>query len=388
MKKVLFVCVCSVALFSTTAEALRFGTTPIVQIEMQTLTHFLPSHNDALDKALEVHNLMTELPTLQTMAEQQEKLKEQTKKMKKFFENLLKCNEKRFGRFKNSKDMLKKVRAAYEERTKDLKDEEGYYPEDSIMPRSLAERDYLWDKKKDIEQEIMTDALTNGRKWGGELVNRRQQDDVPEDMRLKMTGTGLEELMMAEDGTKNADVAEMDMDKTFKQMQESFIQRAAKVGFTLQDFDASRTADINKARKGLKELKDQYIVEAKEYVVKLDEQDAAHPRAVEKRAARTRNKAQVLANVKEQFPEAFAEMERFDQQTPQQQQMVVIAALEKDANGTVYLTETNATEIDQRIGEAKANKALLQRFTDQAQKTMDEMQSKMPQQDFDFSVCS
>ena len=75
MKRILFFCVCSVALFSTTAEALRFGTTPVVPIEMNTLTKFLSSHNDALDKALEVHNLMTELPALQTMAEQQEKMK-------------------------------------------------------------------------------------------------------------------------------------------------------------------------------------------------------------------------------------------------------------------------------------------------------------------------
>jgi len=387
MKKILFICVCSVALFSTTAEALRFGTTPVVPVEMKTLTKFLSSHNDALDKALEVHNLMTELPSLQTVAEQQEKMKTESRKMKKYFENLLKCNEKRFGRFKNSKEILKKVRAAYQERTKDLKDEEGYYEEDSIIPRSLAERDYLWDKKRDIEQEIMADALTNSRKWGGQLVNRKNQD-IPEDMRIKMTGTGLEELMMAEDGTKNADVAEMDMNKTLQQMKESFMKRLAGVGLSIPDFDPAKTADISKVRKGLKELKDQYIVEAKEYIVKLDEQDAAHPRAVAKRAARTRNKAQVLSNVKEQFPEAFAEMEQFDQQTPQQQQLTVIHALEQDANGTVYLTETNALEVDQRMGEAKANKALLKTFTEQADEMVEDMRSKMPEQEFDFSVCS
>lgn len=387
MKRILFFCVCSVALFSTTAEALRFGTTPVVPIEMNTLTKFLSSHNDALDKALEVHNLMTELPALQTMAEQQEKMKSESRRMKKYFENLLKCNEKRFGRFKNSKEILKKVRAAYQERTKDLKDDEGYYAEDSVVPRSLAERDYLWDKKRDIEQEIMTDALTNSRKWGGELVNRKRQD-VPEDMRMKMTGTGLEELMLAEDGTKNADVAEMDMDKTLKEMQESFMKRLSGVGLTFPEFNPAKTTDISKVRKGLKELKDQYIVEAKEYIVKLDEQDAAHPRAVAKRAARTRNKAQVLSNVKEQFPEAFAEMEQFDQQTPQQQQLAIIHALEKDANGTVYLTETNVLEVDQRIGEAKANKALLKTFTDRADDMLEEMRSKMPEQEFDFSVCS
>ena len=387
MKKLLFVCVCSVALFSTAAEALRFGVTPSVPIEMKTLVKFLPSHNDALDKALEAHNLMTEIPALQTVMEQQEKMKAESQKIKKYFENLLKCNEKRFGRFKNGKDILKKVRLAYQERTKDLKDDEGYYAEDSIIPRSLAERDYLWDKKRDIEQEIMTDALTNARKWGGDLINRRQQD-VPEDMRLKMTGTGLEELMIAEDGKNNADVAEMDMDKVAKQMQSDFVKRLSAIGLEFPDFNASRTADITKVRKALKELKDQYVEQAKEYVVKLDEQDAAHPRAVARRTARTRNKSKVLANVKEQFPEAFAEMEQFDQQTPQQKQMAVIAALEKDANGSVYLTETNVLEVDQRMAESKANNALLKRFSDQAEDALSGVRSKLSEKDFDFSVCS
>ncbi len=387
MRKLLFVCVCSIALFSTTAEALRFGVTPSVPIEMKTLTKFLPSHNEALDKALEIHNLLTDIPALQTMAEQQEKFKSESKKMKKYFENLLKCNEKRFGRFKNAKAVLKKVRDAYQERTKDLKDDEGYYPEDSIIPRSMAERDYLWDKKRDIEQEIMTDALTNSRKWGGELVDRKQ-DGVPENMRLKMTGTGLEELMMAESGTQNADVAEMDMNKAFKEMQESFLKRLEKVGVVMPDFNAARTADVNKVRKALKKLKGERIAEAKEYIAKLDAQDLAHPRAVARRTARTGNKSKVLEDVKEQFPEAFAEMERFDQQTPQQQQLAVVHALEKDENGTVYLTETNVLEVDQRMAEAKANDALLKRFTDQAEETYEKVRSQMPEQEFDFGVCS
>ena len=128
MRKILCVFVCSSALMSTTARALRFGVPPIVDIEMKTLTKFLPAHNEALDKALQAHNLMTDLPALQAMAEQQSKLKQEAKRMQKFFDNLLKCNEQRFSRFKNPKEVLKRVRAAYQEKTKDLKDEEGYYP--------------------------------------------------------------------------------------------------------------------------------------------------------------------------------------------------------------------------------------------------------------------
>ena len=93
MKKTIFICICSIILLSTTAQALRFGTAPIVKVEIKTLTKFLSSHNEALDKALKVHNLMTELPAIQTMAEQQHKMKAEAKKMQRFFDNLLTCNE-------------------------------------------------------------------------------------------------------------------------------------------------------------------------------------------------------------------------------------------------------------------------------------------------------
>ncbi|MBQ3695695.1 MAG: hypothetical protein II938_01830 [Alphaproteobacteria bacterium] len=388
MRKILFICVCSVALLSTTAVALRFEAPPVVDVKMRTLTKFLPAHNEALDKALEVHNLMTDLPVLQTMAEQQGKLKAEGKRMQKFLDNLLKCNEQRFSRFKNPKEVLKRVRAAYQEKTKNLKDEEGYYPEDSIMPRSIAERNALWDRKRDIEQEIMEDALTNGRKWGGEAINKNVRD-VPENLEQKMVGTGLEELTLSENGVNNMKVAEMDFDNTFKQMQQDFIKRLAAVGLEFPDFDAARSGEINRVRKALKELRDELIKEAKEYIVKLNEQDAAHPHAVAKRAARTKGKSNVISEVREQFPEAFSNMDKLDQQTPQQRQQTVIAAMEKDANGTVYLTETNALEIEQRLVEQKANAAMVRTFQDQAENMAEEMRSRYPQQqDFDFSVCS
>lgn len=368
--------------------ALSFGSAPVVKVETRKLVKFLPSYNEALDKALKVHNLMTEVPELQIVAEQQTKLDEKAKQMEKYFDMLLKCNEQRFGRFKNNKEVLAKVRAAYKERTKDLKDEEGSYSEGSIIPRSLSDRNALWSRKKNIEQEIMVDALTNTRKWGGQMAGRRQQD-VPTDMKDKMVGTGLEELMISEDGVQNMRTAKADLQNEFKKMQQSFLQRLAEVGVSMNDFDASRAADIRKLQKTLKDLKDKHLAEAKEYVEKLDAQDAAHPQAVARRTAATQNKKKVVSRVQEQFPEAFAEMHKFDQQTPQQRQRDLIAALEKDENGSVYLTETNALEVDQRLAEAKSSADMLEYVQDQAEAMVDEMQSQYPEaSDFDFSVCS
>ena len=386
MKKILFVCVCSLALFSTSAEALRFGSAPVVKVEMRKLTKFLPSYNEALEKALAVHNLMTELPGLQMAAEQQDKLEKESDKMQKYFDNLLKCNEQRFGRFKNGKEILKKVREAYHDRTKKLKEEEGAQAKGSILPLSIAEKNNLADRKKDIEEELMVDALTNTRKWGGKVANKRQVVD-PEDMKEKLKGTGLEELDMAEMGVHNMNIARSDMQNTFQQMQQEFIKQMASVGVNYPDFDAARPGDVRKVQKTLKDLKTQYLEEAKEYVAKLDAQDAAHPRAVARRNARTQNQKAVFSKVEEQFPEAYAEMEKIRVSTPQQQQQSLIVAMEKDVNGLVYLSETNALEIDQRIAEAKADEAMLENLQEQADSMITDMQAKYPQQEFDFDLC-
>lgn len=387
MRKVLLFSICSIVLLSTGAEALRFGAAPRVEIPTKTLVQFLPARNEALEKALEVHNLMTELPSLRAMAEQQTKLKSEMKRMEKYFDNLLKCNEKRLGKFKNAKDVLKKVRQAYADRTKKLESDIPY-DENSIVPRSLADGEALSAQKKEIEQELMVDVLTNGKKWGGQSVSKKQEE-VPEDMETKMERTGLEELAIAEDGTYNAKQADADFDRVFLEMQQDFIKKLSTVGVNFPDFNAARGGDIRKVQKELSELKKKHLEDAKAYIVKLDEQDAAHPRAAARRAARSQNKKKVLSQVRAEFPEAFEAVDALDQQTPQQRQMTLVLAMEKDENGTVYLTETNALEVDQRMAEAKSNEAMLKNFQDQANAMIEDMKSQYPNmEEFDFSVCS
>ena len=166
MKKLPFVLLCSVVMFSSSVVALSFTDAPVVKVEIKKLVKFLPSHNEALDKALQVHNLMTELPELKVIAEQQKKIQDKSAEMQKHYDNLLKCNEQRFGRFKNAKEVLSKVRSTYKDRTQALQAKMTTNSEESILPRSAAEQAELVKAKRDIEQEIMVDALTNTRKWG------------------------------------------------------------------------------------------------------------------------------------------------------------------------------------------------------------------------------
>jgi len=373
-------------LIGSTAQALKFGPTPKVKIPERTLVQFLPSQNEALEKAVVVHNLMTKMPVLQAMAEQQKMIKSHIKDIQSFFDNLMKCNEKRLGRFKNPSEVLGKVRKAYKERTKDIKVDEPY-GEDSIVPRSLAQKNQLLSQKRNIEAELLTDVFKNGKKWGGDPINKKN-DSVPEDLKMKLTGTGLEELSLAENGAMDAKAADIDFDQTFKKLQEMFVKDLASVGLQFPDFNAARSGDMYQVKKALQDLKAQYLTEAKEYIAKLDAQDAAHPRAVARRAARTQNKMASLEKIKEQFPDVFAGV-NLDQQTPQQRQRVLITALEKDKNGTVYLTETNAPEIDQRLAESAANKDMVKSLLSETQRVVDSMNASIPSSDeFNFDRCS
>ena len=387
MKKMLLVCVCSCCLLSTSAGALRFGPAPTVTVETPQLVQFLPARNEALEKALEAHNLLVRLPMVRMMMEQGDKLSKTAKEIQKFSEDLLACNTHRLGRYKNAGDVLTKVREAYAKKTKDLHDEDGYYSEDSIVPRSLAERAYLWDKKRDIEQDIMKDALTNPRKWGGKLVDKRV-GGVPTDMRRKMTGTGLEELAIAEEGAANATRADQDFKKILEETRNDFIKRAMNLGLVIPDFDPTKSDALTKVQKALKEFRAQKLEEAKVYVEKLNEQDAKYPEAVARRTARTQNAQHVTQKVLEQFPDAFGDVKTLGQQSPQQRQEVLIAAIEKDANATVYLTETNALEVDQKMAESKANSALVKQLEEQMGGLLPNVDTSFSRPEFDFSVCS
>jgi len=386
MKKIILLVACSTIFVSPVAYALRFGPAPQIKIPDRTMVQFLPTRNEALEKALTVHNLMTELPALQVMAEQQKELKSQVKQVQQFFDNLKKCNEMRLGRYKNSEQVLNKVRQAYRKQTENLGQND--YDENSIVPRSMTQREQLLTQKRDIEEQLLTDVFKNGKKWGGEVVGKANTN-VPEDLKQKLVGTGLEELMIAEEGAVNAKAADLDFAQTLNQMQASFLQRLASVGLNFPNFDASRNQDIYQVRKALEELKKQYLTEANEYIAKLDEQDKAHPKAVARRTAQTQNKKVVLQQVQAEFPQQFAQMQRFDQETPQQRQRILVQAMEKDETGTVYLTETNAIEIDQKMAEATANKALIQNIKDQAQGLADSISASLPDgPDFNFDQCT
>ena len=170
-------------------------------------------------------------------------------------------------------------------------------------------------------------------------------------------------------------------------MEKDFVWKLNSVGISIAGFDATKAEDMRRVHEELKKKKEQYLDEAKAYIVRLDEQDAKYPEAVARREARSKNKRAVMGNVQTQFPDEFGRMQQFDQRTPQDRQRMLIVAMEKDKEGTVYLTETSALEIDQKMAEMKSTENLINTFEQKAADVMREMDNP-DMSEFDFSRCS
>ena len=158
MKRLFFFCVCVTALMAGRVEAYSYGKTPVVEVEFGKIQKFLPSKNEALDKALAAHNLLYRLPEIQKLGDVMRTMSSATDKMQRYFDTLMKCNEQRFsGRFKNPRTMVNVVRKAYEEKVASLPLAKGN--PDSIVPESIAQKDEQRARKRQIEEDLMNHQL-------------------------------------------------------------------------------------------------------------------------------------------------------------------------------------------------------------------------------------
>jgi len=384
MRKIFFLFVCLGALTVGSGNAARYGVTPTVKVEIGHIEKFLSPHNESLDRALSAHNLLNKLPELQKLSDTMRTLGVTTKKMQKYFDSLMKCNEQRFaGRFKNPREMVEKVRKEYAQRVQAMP-KEVENDEDSIVPISIRQRDERNKRKAQIESEVMTDVFQNGSKYGGDVI-AKSAGVAPKAMARNTEYNVLQEMGDLEEGLTNAKVGQEQLGVTFKRMQSDFSRQLEEVGLSFPNLDLSKGSQVLAVRKALKEAKKRYLEEAKAYIVRLDEQDAAHPDLAKEREARSMNKEKIMARMQEQFPEAFSELQNLDYQTPQQQQQLLIVALEQDKEAMVYLTPTNAVEVDQRIAESRSHRAMVQELVDKAFNFIDENMEQAF--DFDFSVC-
>ena len=147
---------------------------------------------------------------------------------------------------------------------------------------------------------------------------------------------------------------------TTRDMQQDFKNRLSELGIDTTDLKLDTRADYFKVRKTLKEEKDKAISEAEKYIVRLEKQDAEHPELVEKRRKKEEAKrSRMSEKAQEQLKKSDEGIVQISQMSPAIQQKFVIEALKKDADALVYLTETNAVDVDQLMRERKSTNKII-----------------------------
>ena len=100
---------------SSAAITLRASRPP--QPQPIRVTTYLSDNNEPLQRALEIHNLMNEMPGLRDAAQTVDDLKKQTELFAQMQKNLTSCNVKKLGKvFKDPEKVWSKMVSTYEKK--------------------------------------------------------------------------------------------------------------------------------------------------------------------------------------------------------------------------------------------------------------------------------
>ncbi len=165
---------------------------------------------------------------------------------------------------------------------------------------------------------------------------------------------------------------------TQQKMVQPFIEKLNELGIDTTDFDISNRGHYARVQKQLSELKKAAIKEAYKYTEQLEKQDKENP---DYQARRERLNTQKRARMSAEAQAAMAggaDILQVSQMSPTVQQRLVLAALEKDAAASVYLTQSNAVNIDQLIREQKSTNKIIAESYQQINSAMDRQREEIP----------
>lgn len=325
---------------------------------------YLDASNPELKKALEIHNLLNEMPDLADAIRTYQDLEKQKGVVSQQMEAMSACHATSLDNiFKEPKKVWGKMVDSYEGERQVLdKQKEG------AQSANLK-------TNNQITREIMKKVSSNPSKWGetskgASFASWTDQTPTFEknmeqeyDMRLVMD---------------SLNKGSFSVDKTTKEMQQDFAQRLAHVGVNAPDLDLSKKSQYLKIQKQLRDEKKKAIAEAQEYIALLEKQDSEHPELVKKRQDVLAQKRARMSDRAQQVLDQSEGIIQISQISPVVQQKLVVAALEKDKNALVYLTETNAMEVDQRIRERQAMDKIVKESQKQMETAYDQQLKDMP----------
>lgn len=203
---------------------------------------------------------------------------------------------------------------------------------------------------------------------------------TPSEFAPSAPGSILEDEYMMRLALDSVEKGYISVNGTTSNMQQQFAKKLADVGVDATGVNLSNKGQYLKIQKQLKAEKKKAVAAAQKYVDLLEKQDAEHPELVQNRQ---KLQAQKQARLSER---AQAELEQSDdgivqisQMSPVMQQKFVISALEKDENALVYLTETNAMDIDQMMRERQATNKVIAESQKQMETIYDQQLKSMPE---------
>ncbi len=329
---------------------------------------YLDASNPELKKALEIHNLLNEMPDLADAIRTYQDLEKQKGVVSQQMDAMSACHAANLDNiFKEPKKVWGKMVDSYEGE-RQVVDKQKAKQKEGTQSASLK-------TNNQITREIMNKVSSNPSKWGetskgASFASWKDQTPTFEknmeqeyDMRLVMD---------------SLDKGSFSVDKTTKEMQQDFAQRLSHVGVDAPDLDLSKKSQYLKIQKQLRDEKKKAIVEAQKYIALLEKQDAEHPELVKKRQDLLTQKRARMSDRAQQVLDQSDGIIQISQISPVVQQKLVVAALEKDKNALVYLTETNAMEVDQRIRERQAMDKIVKESQKQMETAYDQQLKNMP----------
>ena len=162
-----------------------------------------------------------------------------------------------------------------------------------------------------------------------------------------------------------------------QKMVQPFVEQLKELGIEVQDFDISNRAQYAELQKQLNELKGEAMEEAYKYVARLEEQDAKNPDYVARRKKLNDKKTARLSPEAQQAV-GTSDIIQMSQMSPAVQQRLVLAALEKDEKATVYLTETNAINIDQLMRERRSTAKIIAESHEKLNSALEKQREMLP----------
>ena len=216
---------------------------------------------------------------------------------------------------------------------------------------------------------------------GGEMASFFEGKSLtPTDMAKADWKSALEqeyELNLAVDSIENG--IKMGLNSQ-KEMIQPFIERLKENGVVVNDdFDISDRNQYMDVQKQLIDLKKKAMEDAYKYVERLEQQDKTHPKYAEKRKKLMTQKQARLSSEAQRAGADISDAIQVGQMSPIVQQKMTLAALEKDEKGSVYLTETNAINVDQLMRERKSTDKIIKESYQQVSAALEKQNGSLPQ---------